>query len=179
MILFVPIKCERYYHLTNTPKLNVSKRNYMQELIDAIGCGYRDLLMFLRSTPELLNSCTLAITPILSAGGIDFVHFRTDSETGKMTSLYQEPEFLREFEQGYSPKFCEQPMIYALIYILMQELRPQTEKKGSLFGQRGIFQGLNRTQMQAAVETLRKKLKRNTGNHPEDGFYFIQNPREL
>ena len=36
--------------------------------------------MFLRSTPELLNSCTLAITPILSAGGIDFVHFRTDSE---------------------------------------------------------------------------------------------------
>lgn len=33
--------------------------------------------------------------------------------------------------------------------------------------------------MQAAVETLRKKLKRNTGNHPEDGFYFIQNPREL
>ena len=49
MILFVPIKCERYYHLTNTPKLNVSKRNYMQELIDAIGCGYRDLLMFLRS----------------------------------------------------------------------------------------------------------------------------------
>ena len=179
MILFVPIKCERYYHLTNTPKLNVSKRNYMQELIDAIGCGYRDLLMFLRSTPELLNSCTVAITPILSAGGIDFVHFRTDSETGKITSLYQEPEFLREFEQGYSPKFCEQPMIYALIYILMQELRPQTQKKGSLFGQRGIFQGLNRTQMQAAVETLRKKLKRNTGNHPEDGFYFIQNPREL
>ena len=70
-------------------------------------------------------------------------------------------------------------MIYALIYILMQELRPQTQKKGSLFGQRGIFQGLNRTQRQAAVETLRKKLKRNTGNHPEDGFYFIQNPREL
>ena len=33
-------------------------------------------------------------------------------------------------------------MIYALIYILMQELRPQTQKKGSLFGQRGIFQQL-------------------------------------
>ena len=78
MILFVPIKCERYYHLTNTPQLNTCKRNYMQELIDAIGCGYRDLLMYLRSTAALVNNCTMAITPILSAGGIDFVRFRTD-----------------------------------------------------------------------------------------------------
>lgn len=178
MILFVPIKCERYYHLTNTPQLNTCKRNYMQELIDAIGCGYRDLLMYLRSTAALVNSCTLAITPILSAGGIDFVRFRTDEETGKVVSLYQEPEFLREYEQGYSPKFCEQPMIYALIYILMQEM--SGKKTTSLFGGTArLFRGMNQAQMQAAVETLRKKLKRNTGNQPEDGFYFIQNPKDL
>ena len=178
MILFVPIKCERYYHLTNTPQLNTCKRNYMQELIDAIGCGYRDLLMYLRSTPALVNNCTLAITPIMSAGGIDFVRFRKDEATGKMVSLYQEPEFLHEYEQGYSPKFCEQPMIYALLYILMQEMTG--EKKRSLFGSPvSIFRGMNQSQVQTAVETLRKKLKRNTGNHPEDGFYFIQNPKDL
>jgi len=33
--------------------------------------------------------------------------------------------------------------------------------------------------MMAAVNTLRKKLKRNTGAYAEDGFYFIQNPKNL
>lgn len=174
MILFVPIKCERYYHLTNTPQLNTCKRNYMQELIDAIGNGYRELLMYLRSTPALLNSCTLAITPILSAGGIDFVRFRTDEETGKVISLYQEPEFLREYEQGYNPRFCEQPMIYALIYILLQELGIDKLRFGAQ-----MLKGMSQSQMQSALETLRRKLKRNTGNHAEDGFFFIQNPKEL
>lgn len=179
MILFVPIKCERYYHLTNTPKLNVFKRNYMHELIDAIACGYRDLLTYLRSTPALINNCTLAITPILSAGGINFVRFRTDENTEKVVSLYQEPEFLQDHEKGYSPKFCEQPMIYALIYILMQELAQAQEKKSVFGAPVKLFKGMSQSQVQSAVETLRKKLKRNTGNNPEDGFYFIQNPRDL
>lgn len=177
MILFVPIKCERYYHLTNCPQLNIGKRNYMEELIDAIGCGYRDLLLYLRSTAELVNKCTLAITPILSAGGIDFVRFRTDEETGKVISLYQEPEFLREYEQGYHPKFCEQPMVYALIYILMRELSPEPAPRR--FGSGRIFRGMNQTQLQTALDTLRKKIKRNTGSQPEDGFFFIQNPKDL
>lgn len=171
MILFVPIKCERYYHLANTPQLNISKRNYMQELVNAVSCGYRELLMYLRSTPALVNNCTLAITPILSAGGIDFVRFRTDPETGKIVSLYQEPEFLREAEQGYRPRFCEQPMIYALVYILLQALEQKRTNS--------IFSGNIQAQLQAAILTLRKKIKRNTGSYAEDGFYFIQNPKHI
>lgn len=175
MILFVPIKCERYYHLTNCPKLNVYQRNYMQELVSAVGYGYQDLLGYLRSAPALRNNTTLAITPILSAGGIDFVRFRTDDSTGKVVSLYQEPEFLEKYEQGYSPKFCEQPMIYALIYILMQEM--QREK--NMFGGNRLFRGIGNDQLSAAVNTLRKKIKRNTGSFAEDGFYFIQNPKDI
>lgn len=173
MILFVPIKCERYYHLTNTPQLNISKRNYMQELVSAVSCGYRDLLMYLRSSVELVNNCTLAITPILSAGGIDFVRFRADDQTGKIVSLYQEPEFLREngHEQGYKPKFCEQPMIYTLVYILMQALEQSKTQV--------LFRGTSQAQLQAAINTLRKKMKRNTGNYAEDGFFFIQNPKDI
>lgn len=171
MILFVPIKCERYYHLTNTPQLNVSKRNYMQELVNAVSYGYRDLLMYLRSTMELVNNCTLAVTPILSAGGIDFVRFRTDNETGKIVSLYQKPEFLPESEQGYNPKFCEQPIIYMLVYILVQALEQSRTQ--------APFWGAKPAQLQAAVETLRKKMKKNIGSYAEDGFFFIQNPKEI
>ncbi len=179
MILFVPIKCERYYHLTNTPQLNVFKRNYMQELVSAVSNGYQELLMYLRSTNELVNCCTMAITPILSAGGIDFVQFRQDPETHKMVSLYQEPEFLPEYEKGYQPKFCEQPMVYSLAYILSQTIDNMKNRNAlSLFGA-NLFRGLNQAQMVAALETLRKKLKRNAGLYAEDGFYIIQNPKKL
>ena len=172
MILFVPIKCERYYHLTYTPQLNISKRNYMQELVNAVSCGYRDLLMYLRSAAGLVNNCTLAITPILSAGGIDFVRFRTDEETGKVISLYQEPEFLRENgrQAGYQPQFCEQPMIYTLIYILLQTLQQSSGQS---------FRGANQDQLRTALNTLCKKIKRNTGNYADDGFFFIQNPKNI
>ncbi len=174
MILFVPIKCERYYHLTKCEKLNVHKRNYMQEMVHAVEAGYHELLEYLRSTPGLLNNTTLAITPILSAGGIDFVHFRLDSATGQIVSLYQEPEFIDPQEQGYSPRFCEQPMIYALIYILMQSL--QEEKK--IFGG-GMFAGVGKDKIETSIKTLQKKIKRNTGIYAEDGFYFIQNPKNI
>lgn len=175
MILFVPIKCERYYHLTHNRQLNICQRDYMQELVHAISCGYRDLLMYLRSTTALVNNCTLAITPILSAGGIDFVRFRTDPETGKIISLYQEPEFLAEHSKGYSPKFCEQPMIYALIYILMQAMEKEQNRPQAL----RMFRGMNQNQIQEALNTLRRKIKRNTGPYAEDGYFFIQNPKEI
>ena len=174
MILFVPIKCERYYHLTYSQQLNIYDRNYMEELVDAISAGYQDLLLYLRSTPELYNNCTLAITPILSAGGIDFVRFRTDEETGRLVSLYQEPEFLPDDEKGYSPRFCEQPMLYALIHILKQTRAENPAAVRFFWGR-----GLNRRQLEnldAAIETLRQKIKRNSGVHAEDGYYIIQNP---
>jgi len=178
LILFVPIKCERYYHLTYCPKLNVFQRNYMQELVPAIGFGYHDLLAYLRSTPELMNNCTLAITPILSAGGIDFIKFYTDPQTNKVVSLYQQPEFLRESEQGYSPKLCEQPMVYSLAYILLLEVekKQQTHQRNN---RRFFFGSIPVDHVANAYDTMRKKMVRNTGPHAESGYYFIQNPKDM
>ncbi len=177
MILFVPIKCERYYHLTKCRELNIYGRNYMQEIVDAVDKGYGDLIHYLRSTPALANNTTIAITPILSAGGIDFVRFRNDTDKAsgisRVVSLYQEPEFLAV--KGYSPKFCEQPMIYALLYILNQELNQES----GFMNKNKILRDVKRDQLAEAIDTLRKKLKRNTGILAEDGFYFIQNPNEL
>lgn len=173
MVLFVPIKCERYYHLTHCPELNINHRNYMNEIVEAVSYGYNDLLMYLRSSMELENRTTLAITPILSAGGIDFVKFCEDPETGKIVSLYQEPEFLDKSEKGYQPKFCEQPMIYALTYILMQSWQQSQQ------GQGGLFRGTNQQALQQAVGTMRMKMKKNKGGFADDGYYFIQNPKGI
>ena len=180
MILFVPIKCERYYHLDRSRHLAKYGRHYMQKVTRAVGAGYRDLIMYLKSTDALVDHCTIAVTPILSAGGIDFISFREDSETGKMISYYQAPEFLPEAQMGYRPKFCEQPMIYILTYLLMQAY-DERQKNNSLF-QFGFTAttGMNLAQMQSAIETLRKKMKRNTGlMAQDDGYLFIQNPKDL
>lgn len=166
LILFVPIKCERYYHLTHTIELNAFRRNYMQELVNAVGDGYRELIHYLRSSPQLVMGCSIAITPILSAGGIDFVHFKKDSETGKVVSLYQEAEFLKDYERGYAPKFCEQPMIYSLVYILSKTLEETNTSNKSL--------KINRNELIYPLEILRKKMKKGTGPYSDDGFLVIQ-----
>lgn len=190
MILFVPIKCERYYHLDRSQHLRDFGRRYMSEIATAVGAGYRDLILHLRSCSELVNHCTIAITPILSAGGIDFISFREDPKTGRMVSYYQAPEFLSASELGYRPKFCEQPMIYMLAYLLlhvyeeriqMQQMQQQQRNSASLFQfGRTLSGGMTPQQMQEALLTLKKKMKRNTGvTAQDDGYLFIQNPKNL
>lgn len=170
LILFVPIKCERYYHLTHTPQLNAFGRDYMQEIVEAVGDGYKDLMQYLRSNPQLVLNCTVAITPILSAGGIDFVQFKHDEETGKTVSLYQEAEFLENYEKGYTPKFCEQPMIYSLVYVLSQVLSG-TNSSNALHGK--LF-GMGANELALAKQNLVKKLKKGSYMYSEDGFLIVQ-----
>lgn len=170
LILFVPMKCERYYHLTHTSELNAFQRDYMQEIVNAVGNGYRELLHYLKATPELILGSTVAITPILSAGGIDFVHFKKDKQTGKIISLYQEAEFLKEDERGFKPQFCEQPMVYSLVYVLSQILEEMTEKKSL----QNMHYGLTPKEIEDSLRILRKKIKCGNDMYSEDGFLIIQ-----
>lgn len=180
MFLFVPIKCERYYHLDRSAHLREFGRRYMREVTQAVSVGYRDLILYLRTNGDLANNCTIAVTPILSAGGIDFINFRKDPETGKMVSYYQKPEFLSESETGYHPKFCEQPMVYMLAYLLSQTCDSQQNANPLYQFGNALASGMNLAQMQAALSTLQNKMKRNTGimTH-DDGYMFIQNPKNL
>lgn len=180
MILFVPIKCERYYHLDRSVHLREFGRRYMQEVTQAVGAGYRDLILYLRSTEALVDHCTIAVTPILSAGGIDFISFRQDPQTGKMISYYQAPEFLPQGQGGYTPMFCAQPMIYILTYLLLQACDVQQQKNPLFQFSSSMTVGMNLGQMQAAVDTLQKRMKRNSGLlAQDDGYLFIQNPRGM
>ena len=92
-----------------------------------------------------------------------------------MVALYQEPEFLPEERKGYRPRFCEQPMLYALAYILTQTLRAQTGQN-SMYQQVAKRLGGSVQELYTALETIQKKMKRNSGILPQDGYYIIQNP---
>lgn len=171
LILFVPLKCERYYHLTKIKELNTNNRDYMNEIAEAVKKSYGELLDFFKSTPELAASCTVAVTPILSAGGVDFVKFQKDEETGRLVAVYQEPEYLKADECGYSPKFCEQPMVYTLLYIMQRIIRANVNKQHtSAFST--MFGGKNSAvQIAVTVNTLTKRVKRFG-----DGYCIIQDP---
>lgn len=118
LILFVPIKCEKYYHAGR-----------MQEVVDAIETQYENLLTALR-TGKKKNLYTVAITPILSLGGVVFRDFQRDENgfvdvievhDSSNPSLYLRPKAayyqLYQPAPSFAPKYCEQPVLYILSFI--------------------------------------------------------------
>ncbi len=141
MVMFVPIKCEKYYD-----------EGKMQEVCEAIQKDrcYGDLIDYLK------GSCEVAITPILTIGTAAFIGFGFDKETGEMlmqqesdgmplpskplygfTQKAQEAARRQGLGRKYSaePVFCEQPAVYTLQYALtyaakVADMRATEAKKG-------------------------------------------------
>lgn len=118
MILFVPLKCEKYYH-----------NGTMDELKKRVKEGYKDTLAYLNGCDEY----TVAITPILTLGDIIFDHYGTINTNGKEKvailgagrddGLKNMPEFpmykIRNKDcKVIKPLYCEQPLLYLGGYIM-------------------------------------------------------------
>ena len=118
LVMFVPLKCERYYH---EGRMEQVKEKLME----------RCRLLFDYFTAESVKTrVTIAITPILTIGGIEFDSFgrdendkiRTvDDKTSKQLNRRPDPKYIfyRFYKNnpGFSPKYCEQPVLYLLFYI--------------------------------------------------------------
>lgn len=119
MVLFVPLKCEKYYH-----------EGRMEELSEKVKIGYSNVLAYLKGCEEYI----VAITPILTLGDIVFDHYgtRTDQdgnqrvammERGREDGLFAMPELpmyrLRNAScTTINPLYCEQPLMYLCKYVL-------------------------------------------------------------
>ena len=107
LILFVPLKCEKYYY---------QKR--MAEVAETVKKGYAELFAYL-SSPTLKENCTVAITPILSMGGVEFFMFGDKSEGWEDAPRNDKYIFRqKDEERRYNPKHCEQPLMYTLAFLL-------------------------------------------------------------
>lgn len=121
LVLFVPLKCEKYYY-----------EHRMEELNERIRKGYEDLFTFFEAHSEY----TVAITPILTLGDVVFDHYKThtvklpngaerevpisfgDSGSVSMRTVPKYPMFRFRIENPkFSPQYCEQPLVYVLAYI--------------------------------------------------------------
>lgn len=155
MILFVPVKCEKYYYAGK-----------MSDVANTIRAGYQELFDLLQS-PGLRNNCTVAILPILSMGGMEFHRFN-ELENGYIQQKYRFRPNAR-----YSPKYCEQPVIYTLLFVL-----EMANKKGVNSGFGTKFMNLfgrkiaTPKDFKALSDTLRSIA---IINKPDEGFVVVQN----
>ena len=111
MILFVPLKCERYLKDRKMEDVRLETLKAYDELIHYIGQNFENY--------------KLAVTPIFTLGGAEFSHFEKDRQTGeiKINEVFHTPEkaiywFPDSTVKEAKPKYCEQPVVYLLSYLL-------------------------------------------------------------
>ena len=114
LVLFVPLKCEKYLDL----KRSKSERVDCSEILaDKIESKYKNLVEELKKSKNV----AVAITPILSMGGVVFDSFEVNNEggTGARYKFY-DGETVDGFNAKYTPLFCSQPIFYLLSFVTRQ-----------------------------------------------------------
>ncbi|MBR1969107.1 MAG: hypothetical protein IKA17_01995 [Clostridia bacterium] len=155
MVLFVPLKCEKYYY-----------RNKMNIVSQTLKNGYSELLSFL-ANDEIKELCTVGIVPILTIGGAEFMKFNDNGYAGIYS--YVEDLSLRK----YNPKYCEQPLFFTLNYLIkMAERNKLQQGKISRWFKETFTNAAKLADLIDCKETLEKLIETN----PEMGFEIIQNP---
>lgn len=186
MILFVPLKCEKYQN-----------KKRMEELLEEIQKGYRNLLDYLMS-PEMKGKCTIAVAPCITLGGCEFLRFvqpvdeegmeETDSEgnlpedigidpeSGKLTMQWMAEYIYLIDEDGehfYKPQNCEQPLIYLLLYLNALE---RARKGGLLDGLVTFFRRLPELE---DLELCKNDLLQKVNCRRNEGYAVLNDPLHI
>ena len=190
LILFVPLKCERY----RDNGLRGDKKD-MRYLMEAVKSGYRELFTYLENSQK--SQCTIAIAPCITMGGLEFLQFAapvdeegdlvTDEDgtplpavsinrdTGKLDMNWL-AEYTYLFNESgdhyYKPEDCAQPLLRILLFfIAMGKLRTQNQDIISRL--LGFLRHLpNQKVLDACKNDLLNKLK----TDGSDGFDVLNDP---
>lgn len=131
LVLFVPLKCEKYYH-----------EGRIDEVTGRIRSEYAPLLSHLKGQKNdatgKKNVCC-AITPIQTLGGVLFDSFdrRPDGTVEEIMTkdgLVLPKKINYRYtatNASYSPKFCEQPLYFLLAFVSMQYQQIQKQQSSS------------------------------------------------
>lgn len=100
LILFVPLKCERYFH-----------DERIEEVAQRVDETYGDLREYFKK-----NNIASIIAPILTLGGMEFDHMKEN--TSGMGAISKIATYrIYEKSPKYEPLFCAQPLYYLLSYV--------------------------------------------------------------
>ena len=112
LVLFVPLKCERYLH-----------DGTLSLVSEATKKAYSDLTVFFSQ-----NNIASFVTPIITLGGIEFDHMKSNLMPGEIEKL----SVFRSWEKNpeYKPLYCPQPLYYLLTYVTNYYEWQKKQKKG-------------------------------------------------
>lgn len=179
MVLFMPLKCEKYMR---------EGRSYI--IPQAIEKGYANLIAHLKGD-NFRGHCTIAVLPILTIGNFVFSRFG-ENASGEVVlhptrriplkSLYTFPD-QRSYKNGFAPEYCEQPLVYILAYILKMVRKANDSSQNGTWKERmkkllsffGILRMANDQQMVVALNSISSMMIKSK----EKGFQIIQNAINL
>lgn len=166
MVLFVPVKCEKYI-----------REGRMEELLENLRLGYQELLAYITTSQRSL--CTVAVAPCQTMGGLEFRKFapRTEGQlphNGRSMlweSLYS---FIRDpmtNARRYCPRDCEQPLLYVLQFVFRLNMRRDALGKVMAF--------LRRLPSQDALKNAADRVAEKLRREKADGFHILYDPMEI
>lgn len=134
MILFVPLKCEKYRKQINrhSPDLRAVR--------SAVEQSYGNLIEYATKS----NDCFTAVMPIFTFGDAVFSDFVRDDggEIILENGTPQHANYIFTDEAGNCPRpeYCEQPLFYVLAYTLAMAQRVRAHKQNMWSGMLSLFQ---------------------------------------
>ena len=130
LILFVPTKCEKYYHIhveeiTNNMTRNMRRIDIMDQMNNRIKEKYAKIFEYC-AEGDRKELYQLVITPIVTLGNIEFACYEKDT-TGQRNADAMWFKYRIKNEKGQAvndaptrkPQFCDQPLLYILYYELL------------------------------------------------------------
>lgn len=186
MILFTPLKCERY-----------KNRGRMEELPKQVNAGYKDLVDYF-CAPERKHLYTVAVTPVITMGGLEFLRFlkpmdeegnlicdrngeplkavSVDEGTGSLVMNWlPEYQYLTDSDGDhfYAPSDCEQPLIYILLFLIGIG---KQRNKGFL---KGIWTTIKKLPDQKIMEFCKQDLLDKRKANVKDGAAIWNDPMRM
>lgn len=189
MVLFVPLKCEKYYWGTKD-KDNIYYERGMTDLNKAVKKAYKELFDFFNK-PAIRPYFDVAILPILTIGGIQFYEFTSPKDAKRICTEDMTYEYCIPLPHDnasratysrpvFAPYNCEQPLIYALLFEydkIKKEYEAMTYKKNGKKKISATFKEWIQDKKELAKDTdytteieKLKKLQKKNG----DGIDIIQ-----
>ncbi len=122
LVIFIPLKCEKYFH-----------EQRMEDVLSRLEEVYAELIKLLKET----NKVCCCVCPIQTLGDVEFDDF-TYQETGEVAlapdGCPSNVKYKYVNEGKYSPFFCSQPLYTLLLFVVAQYKRQR--------GQGGIIDQL-------------------------------------
>lgn len=116
LVLFVPLKCERYF-----------SDNCMNEVLDRVETVYSELIRAFKDS----NKIACAITPIMTLGEVEFSHITKKNNVIPINMVGCPEEVVYRFKSSsphYKPAFCVQPLYYMLSFLASKYGRDKNKR---------------------------------------------------